>query len=59
MIAHTDATVYELNRDLFLTAVVGHAGTQRRADHIADTRLAAGAARDGDGAAGAAAAEPG
>jgi hypothetical protein len=51
--------VYELNRDLFLTAVVGHAATQRRADHIADTRLATGAAPDGDGAAGTAAAEPG
>jgi hypothetical protein len=59
VIAHTDATVYELNRDLFLTAVVGHAATQRRADHIADTRLATGAAPDGDGAAGTAAAEPG
>jgi CRP-like cAMP-binding protein len=58
VIAHTDATVYELNRDLFLTAVVGHAATQRRADHIADTRLATGAAPDGDGAAGTAAAEP-
>jgi len=59
VVAHTDATVYELNRDLFLTAVVGHAATQRRADHIADTRLATGAAPDGDGAAGTAAAEPG
>jgi hypothetical protein len=48
VIAHTEATVYELNRDLFLTAVVGHAATQRRADHIADARLAAGAA-PGDG----------
>ncbi len=59
VVAHTDATVYELNRDLFLTAVVGHAATQRRADDIADTRLATGVAPDGDGAAGAAAAEPG
>jgi CRP-like cAMP-binding protein len=59
VIAHTAATVYELNRDLFLTAVVGHAATQRRADHIADTRLAAGAA-PGDGeATGTTAAEPG
>ncbi|MGH3256745.1 MAG: cyclic nucleotide-binding domain-containing protein [Streptosporangiaceae bacterium] len=62
VVAHTDATVYELNRDLFLTAVVGHAATQRRADDIADTRLATDAAPDGDGAAGTAgtvAAEPG
>ena len=57
VIAYTDATVYELNRDLFLTAVVGHAATQRRADDIADTRLATGVAPDGDGAAGTAAAE--
>jgi MFS family permease len=41
--AHTPATVYELNRDPFLTAVLGHAPTQRQADRIADTRLAAGA----------------
>jgi hypothetical protein len=51
--------VYELNRDLFMTAVVGHAATQRRADDIAETRLATGGATDGDGAAGTAAAEPG
>ena len=42
--AHTPATVYELNRDPFLTAVLGHAPTQRQADSIADTRLATGAA---------------
>jgi Cyclic nucleotide-binding domain/Major Facilitator Superfamily len=42
--ARTDATVYELSRDLFLTSVLGHAATRRQADHIADTRLAAGAA---------------
>jgi signal-transduction protein with cAMP-binding, CBS, and nucleotidyltransferase domain len=59
VVAHTDATVYELNRDLFLTAVVGHPGTQQRADRIAETRLAAGAAPDGDGTAGTAAAESG
>ena len=41
--AHTPATVYELNRDPFLTAVLGHAPTQRQADRIADARLAAGA----------------
>jgi MFS family permease len=43
VIAHTAATVYELNRFLFLTAVDSHAATAHRADHIADTRLAAGA----------------
>ena len=41
VIAHTPATVYRLNREPFLTAVLGHAPTQRRADRIADTRLAA------------------
>jgi MFS family permease len=43
VIARTPATVYELNRDPFLTAVLGHAPTQRQADRIADARLAAGA----------------
>ena len=33
--AHTDATVYKLDRDPFLTAVLGHAPTQRQADRIA------------------------
>ena len=42
--ARTDATVYKLDRDPFLTAVLGHAPTQRQADHIADTRLGTGAA---------------
>jgi MFS family permease len=41
--AHTPATVYELDRDPFLTAVLGHAPTQREADRIADARLTAGA----------------
>jgi MFS family permease len=40
--ARTDATVYKLDRDPFLTAVTGHAPTQRQADHIAGARLAAG-----------------
>jgi MFS family permease len=40
VIAHTSATVYRLNREPFLTAVLGHAATQRRADQIASTRLA-------------------
>ncbi len=44
VIAHSAATVYELNRELFLTAVLGHAPTQRQADRIADVRLATGAA---------------
>ena len=43
VIAVTAATVYRLDRDLFLTAVLGHAATQRLADRIAETRMAAGA----------------
>ncbi len=43
--AHTDATVYRLAREPFLTAVLGHAATQRQAHSIADARLAADAAR--------------
>jgi MFS family permease len=42
VIAHSAATVYELPRDLFLTAVLGHAPTQRQADRIASARLATG-----------------
>jgi len=42
--AHSAATVYELHRDLFLTAVLGHAPTQRQANRIADARLATGGA---------------
>jgi len=42
VIAHTDATVYELDREPFLTAVLGHAPTLRQAGYIADTRLATG-----------------
>ena len=34
--AHTAATVYKLDREPFLTAVLGHAPTQRQADRIAD-----------------------
>jgi len=48
VIAHTSATVYRLNREPFLTAVLGHAATQQLADRIADTRLATDAA-PGDG----------
>jgi MFS family permease len=38
--ARTAATVYELRRDLFLTSLAGHSPTRRRADRIADARLA-------------------
>jgi MFS family permease len=46
--AHTDATVYKLARQPFLTAVLGHAPTQRQAQTIADARLATDAARADD-----------
>src|SRR5690348_5690396 len=39
--AHTAATVYQLDRDLSLTAVLGHAPTRRQAEGIAAARLAA------------------
>ena len=42
--AHTAATVYRLDRDLFLTAVLGHAPTRRQANQIAAVRLATGPA---------------
>src|SRR6266705_564218 len=42
VIAHTPATVYQLDRDLFLTAVLGHAPTRRQAEGIAAARLATG-----------------
>ena len=38
--AHTAATVYQLDRDLFLAAVLGHAPTRRQAEGIAAARLA-------------------
>jgi MFS family permease len=44
VLAHTAATVYQLDRGLFLTAVLGHAPTQRHADQIATVRLATGPA---------------
>jgi MFS family permease len=43
--AHTAATVYGLNREQFLTAVLGHAATQRQAERIATTHLASDASR--------------
>ncbi len=42
--ARTNATVYRLGREQFLTAVLGHAATQRQAEGIADAMLAADAA---------------
>jgi hypothetical protein len=48
VVAHTDAMVYKLAREPFLTAVLGHAATQRHADTIIDTRLATDAARGND-----------
>jgi hypothetical protein len=45
--AHTDATVYKLAREPFLTAVLGHAATQRQAHSIAEARLAADTSRGG------------
>jgi hypothetical protein len=40
--------VYRLNREPFLTAVLGHAPTHRQAGRIADARLATGAAARND-----------
>jgi hypothetical protein len=48
VIAHTSATAYRLAREPFLTAVLGHAATQRQAEGIADAQLAADAAWDND-----------
>jgi hypothetical protein len=44
--ARTDALVYELAREPFLTAVLGHPATRREANTITDQLLAADAARD-------------
>jgi len=46
VIAHSAATVYQLNREPFLTAVLGHAPTHREAHRIASARLAADVAPD-------------
>jgi CRP-like cAMP-binding protein len=48
VVAQTDATVYRLAREPFLTAVLGHAATQRHAHNIADAQLAADATRGND-----------
>jgi CRP-like cAMP-binding protein len=57
--ARTDATVYRLGGEPFLTAVLGHAATQRQAEGIADVLLAADAASAGGGAPKEGVAEPG
>ena len=57
--AHTAATVYELDRELFLTAVLGHAPTHRQADRITEARRATGAAPGHSDNPGRDAAEPG
>jgi MFS family permease len=59
VIAHTAATVYQLNRELFLTTVFGHTATHRLADHIADTRIATYPAPENGDTSPANAAEPG
>lgn len=58
VLARTDATVYELSREPFLAAVLGHAPTLRQADRIADARLAAGAPPAGGGSPGGLTDEP-
>jgi signal-transduction protein with cAMP-binding, CBS, and nucleotidyltransferase domain len=57
--AHTAATVYRLGWEPFLTAVLGHAPTQRLADDIAETRLATSAAPDSSDTKGTTTPEPG
>jgi len=47
--ARTSATVYRLAREPFLTAVLGHAATQRQAEGIADAMLTTDAAAAGGG----------
>jgi MFS family permease len=52
VVAHTGATIYKLDREPFLTAVLGHAPTQHQADRIVGARLAtSGAPVAGDTAA--------
>jgi Cyclic nucleotide-binding domain/Major Facilitator Superfamily len=53
------ATVYELNREPFLTAILGHSPTQRQADRIVAARLATGAAPGHRDTSGDGPAEPG
>jgi MFS family permease len=49
VIAHTGATVYKLAREPFLTAVLGHAATQRQAHSLAQARLTADTTRGDHG----------
>jgi hypothetical protein len=49
VVARTTATVYELSREHFLAAVLGHVTTRREADRIAAARLTAGPAEGGAG----------
>lgn len=46
--AHTPATVYRLDREHFLTAVLGHTPTHQQAGRIIDARLASGAPASND-----------
>ena len=46
VVAHSAATVYELDREPFLAAVLGHPQTYREASRIAGAWLAADVARD-------------
>ena len=46
VIAHSAATVYQLNREPFLSAVLGHAPTHQQASRIVGARLAADAQPD-------------
>ena len=46
--AHTDAMVYTLAKEPFLTAVLGHAATERQAQGMAEAMLAANAVLGGD-----------
>jgi len=48
--ARSDALVYELGREPFLAAVLGHPATRREANSIADQLLAADGSRDSPGA---------
>jgi hypothetical protein len=48
VLARTGATVYRLAREPFLTAVLGHAATQRHAHRIVDAQLAADATQGND-----------
>ena len=59
VIARSAATVYELDREPFLTAVLGHAPTLRQAEGITEARLATGATPGHSDTSGTDPAEPG